>query len=335
MRRRPLLVFALLTLAAGVLLLGTPAFSYLPDFTTPGPQMDHWDFGAFPVTWNLNPSAGSNLDTSSGRTVADVMQASFNTWTSAPNAVVSVTRGADTTVSAESSSPSNINLICFVCSDTDFTKDSETLAVTISTTANAVGQSTGHGGSATYVGQIIKADILFNPNSNLTTDPGGACSLSKCQDLQTVATHEIGHFLGLDHSAVVRAVMFPSASSLHTLGYDDVAGISLLYPKNPPDVPTGTITGTVTLTNGNNVFGAHVYAESVTANEAFDGSVRKTPIGTLTRPDGTYAIQGLPADSYIITAEPLDGPVSNSDVSGYPTAFGQSAVQTSFTTRWH
>lgn len=334
MRRRPLLLSLLLTMIAVALLSGVPAFSYLPNFTSPGPQMDHWDFNAFPVTWNLNPSAGSNIDTSSGRTVADVMQASFNTWTGAPNAVIAVSRGADTTVSAEGSSPKDMNLICFVCSDTDFTKDSQTLAVSITTTATGPGQTSG-ARTASFAGQILKADILFNPNSNYTTDAGGACNLSTCQDLQTVATHEIGHFLGLDHSAVVRAVMFPAASSIQTLSYDDVAGLSLLYPKNPPDVATGTITGTVTLTNGNNVFGAHVYAESVTADQAFDGSIRKTPVGTLTRPDGTYTIQGLPADSYIITAEPLDGPVSNSDVSGYPKAFGQSAVQTSFTTRWH
>jgi hypothetical protein len=58
-------------------------------------------------------------------------------------------------------------------------------------------------------------------------------------------------------------------------------------------------------------------------------------VSTLSRPDGTYTINGLPQDSYIITAEPLDGPVNNGDVSGYPKAFGQSGVNTNFTTRWH
>ncbi len=331
---RPLLFSVLLTLLAAALLAGVPAFSYLPDFTTPGPQMDHWDFSAFPVTWNLNPSTGSNI--SGSRNVRDVMTAAFNTWTGAPNAVVMVNQGADSTVSSESSSANqNINLICFVCTDADFTKDSQTLAVTITTMANAAGQTSGSR-VATFVGQILKADILFNPGTTFSTD-SGACAppSSTCQDLQTVATHEIGHFLGLDHSAVVRAVMFPAASTIQTLSYDDVAGLSLLYPKNPPDVPTGSVSGSVMFTNGNPVFGGHVYAESVTTNEPFPSSIRKSPIGTLTRPDGSYTIQGLPADSYIVTAEPLDGPVSNSDVSGYPKAFGQTAVQAGFTTRWH
>ncbi len=324
---RPLFIVLLLACFGALLLIAAPGYSYLPDLTTPGPQPDHWNFGGFPVTWNLNPSTGSNI--TGTRSVADVMQASFNTWTSAPNAVVAVSRGPDSSVSSESSSPSNINLICFVCSDADFSKDSSTLAVTITTSANGVGQSDGHGGTTTFVGQLIKADIVFNPAVTFNTGSGSG------QDLQTVATHEIGHFLGLDHSAIVRAVMFPSASTLTTLSYDDVAGLTLLYPKASPDVPTGSITGTVNFNGGGGVFGAHVYAQSNTANQPFGGNIRKSPVGTLTGPGGNYTIQGLPGDSYIVVAEPLDGPVTSSDVSGYAPAFGQPSIQTNFTTRWH
>lgn len=321
-------VLALLLLVAAAVVLVTPGYSYLPNYTTSnsGPMMDHWDFSAFPVQWNLNPAAGSNI--TGTRAVADVMNAAFASWQSAPNTALQVSRGADSSVSAEGSSPSNINLICFVCSDTDFTKDSQTLAVTITTTADGAGASNGHGGSTTSPGQIIKADIIFNPSTQYSTGGGSG------QDLQTVAVHEIGHFFGLNHSPVVRAVMFPAASSIVQLGWDDVAGISAIYPKSSPDVVTGAITGTVRL-SGAGVFGAHVFAESTTANQPFGGSIRKTPIGALTRPDGTYTIQGVPPDSYIVTAEPLDGPVSNGDIGNYPKLFGQTAVNSSFTTRWH
>ena len=321
-------VFALLLLLAAAVVLVTPSYSYLPNYTSAGsgPLMDHWDFSAFPVQWNLNPSTGSNV--SGTRSVADVMNAAFATWQAAPNATIQVSRGADTTVASESSSPSNINLICFVCSDADFTKDSQTLAVTITTTVNGPGSSNGHGGTTSFAGQLIKADMIFNPSTQFSTSGGSG------QDLQTVAVHEAGHFLGLNHSAVVRAVMFPAASNVLQLGWDDVAGISTIYPKSSPDVATGTISGTVRLA-GAGIFGAHVYAESTTANEPFDGSIRKTPIGAMTRPDGSYTIQGVPPDSYIVTAEPLDGPVSNSDIGGYAKLFGQSSVNTSFTTRWH
>src|SRR5262249_53284440 len=159
--------------------------------------------------------------------------------TSAPNAALALTRGPDSTVNSESSSPSNINLMCFVCADGDFSKDAETLAVTITTTADVAGQSDGHGGQAKGAGEVLQADILFNPKTQFATDSTGMG-----QNLQTVATHEIGHFFGLDHSGVVRAIMFPFAPDLEiTLSYDDVAAISNSYPKAAPDLGTGTISG--------------------------------------------------------------------------------------------
>ncbi len=320
------LVLGCVALVALAVLLSAPAYSYLPSLTKPGPSPDHWDFAAFPVTWSLNPATGNNI--SAGTDVHGIIAAAFNTWTSAPNAALAITEGSDVNVGSEAASPSNINLVCFVCSDADFSKDANTLAVTITTTSDAVGQSDGHGGTTQFVGQIIKADILFNPSVPFSAGTTG-------QNLQVVATHEIGHFLGLDHSAVVRAVMFPFASDLTTLSYDDVAGLSVLYPKAAPDVPTGTISGTVAFSNGAGVFGAHVYADSNSGAQAFPNTIRKSPIGTLTTPGGVYTIQGLPADSYIVVTEPLDDPVTNSDVSQFPPAYGQASVQTNFTTRWH
>jgi hypothetical protein len=329
---RPVAAALLCLLLAGVVLV-RPASSTIPALTPNGnnpPAPNHWDFTSFPVTWDVNPSTGSNITGSTA--VADVMQTGFSTWMASPNAAVAVSRGPDsnaTSAGFDSSSSSNINLICFVCQG-DFSKDVETLAVTITTIENSPGGPDGHGGRTRFVGQILDADILFNPNNQFSTGGGTG------QDMLTVATHEIGHFLGLDHSAIVRAVMFPFAPPVETtLSYDDVAGISALYPKSSPDVPTGAIAGSVHMGSGSPVFGAHVFAESQTAALPFGSAIRKTPIGTMTAPDGTYTISGLPADSYIVVAEPLDEPVSNADVESYPKAFHQNSVQTGFTTRWH
>ena len=322
-----------LTLAIAIcaLLLAIPAYSYLLEYVVPKnggtPQPSHWDQSAFPIVWNLNSSPpGSNVQGS--RSVTDVIRASFNTWTSAPNTALSVNQGPSTSVMA--SAADGTNLICFVCTG-DFSRDAETLAVTITTTADAPGETNYRGGISTGAGQILDADILFNPSSQFTTDGTGSG-----QDLQTVATHEIGHFFGLDHSGVVRAVMFPFAPAVETsLAYDDVAAISFVYPKGSPDVGTGTVSGSVT-SNGSPVFGAHVFVDSETSDEAFASfGIRKSPISALTRLDGSYAITGVPPDTYTVAAEPLDGPVSNSDVSDYAPIFGQSSVQTNFTTRWH
>jgi hypothetical protein len=56
-------------------------------------------------------------------------------------------------------------------------------------------------------------------------------------DVETVALHEIGHILGMAHSAVPGAVMFPTVSPnfrLVALTADDVTGIQSLYGGSAP-----------------------------------------------------------------------------------------------------
>jgi hypothetical protein len=316
--------FLLLLLAAAVV-IARPAQSFSPQFT--GGHTDQWSLNSFAIQWNINPSTGTNVSGSGD--VTTILANSFASWTSAPNTSLPVTQGPISSAAQEGSSPHSINLICFVCSDVSF-GGTDTLAETITTTADSAGQDDFHGGTTQFPGQIIKADIAFNPGVKF--DTGGGTG----QDLQTIATHEIGHFFGLDHSGVTRAVMFPFAPDvLHTLSYDDVAGLSSLYPAATPDVSTGSIQGTVRL-NGTGVFGAHVFANSTTSANPFSAfaNVRKSPIGALTLGDGSYTIGGVPPDSYVLIAEPLDKPVSDSDVS-WASEFGKSTVQTNFTTRWH
>ena len=52
-------------------------------------------------------------------------------------------------------------------------------------------------------------------------------------DYQSIAVHEIGHFLGLGHSDVPGAIMridYEEGSLVRELGQDDIEGISALYP---------------------------------------------------------------------------------------------------------
>jgi Matrixin len=311
-------------LVAFTLLYDVPAHSYLPEGGASGGTFtpDKWSSIPAPIQISTAIAAGAKL---AGNTkFQTVIMNSLATWSQAPNFQSPLGTPTTGTLTA----PQNgINLICFCSSGVMFNNSDGTLALTVTTTSGT---------------QIIGANIFFNPQ------PSGVCfatdsSVTSCpnsgdavQDLQTVATHEIGHFIGLDHSAVVRAVMFPFAPAKQTeLGWDDVAGASVLYPKSAPDVGAGAISGKVSLNSGA-VFGAHVFANSTTANNPFSSfpTVRKTPVGVLTDTSGNYTIQGLPPDTYEVIAEPLDGPVTNSNVD-WASDFGQGSVATNFTTRWH
>ncbi len=78
-------------------------------------------------------------------------------------------------------------------------------------------------------GQIYDADIEVNTaNFMFSTDDAGSAT-----DLQSVLTHESGHFLGLAHSAAASATMYPvysGGTSLRTLADDDIAAICDTYP---------------------------------------------------------------------------------------------------------
>lgn len=64
-------------------------------------------------------------------------------------------------------------------------------------------------------------------------------------DIETVALHEIGHCLGLQHTNVKGAVMYPytaTNSTLRSLQSDDIAALETQYPRIPqPSVISATL----------------------------------------------------------------------------------------------
>ncbi|KAG2661458.1 metalloendoproteinase 2-MMP-like [Panicum virgatum] len=65
---------------------------------------------------------------------------------------------------------------------------------------------------------------------------GGDASSPGAVDLESVAVHEIGHLLGLGHSSVPEAIMYPTirtGTRKVELEADDVQGIQSLYGSNP------------------------------------------------------------------------------------------------------
>ena len=91
--------------------------------------------------------------------------------------------------------------------------------------------------------RLIDADIVFwDAGFQFFTGSSGCSGGFYIED---VATHEFGHALGLGHSEVGSATMYPSISTCsqgsRALDADDIAGVRALYPPTavPPVRPTG------------------------------------------------------------------------------------------------
>jgi hypothetical protein len=162
-------------------------------------------------------------------------------------------------------------------------------------------------------GEIIEADIFFNSTFPWSVAPAGQPGR---YDVESIALHEVGHLLGLGHSAIgetelvpggrrviaSEAVMFPIAFSPgniddRTLKADDRAGASDIYPAGDFRSRTGSISGRVTR-QGRGVFGAHVVAFNPRTGEL---------IGNFSLDDdGRFVIAGLQPGPHVVRAEPVD-----------------------------
>lgn len=163
-------------------------------------------------------------------------------------------------------------------------------------------------------GAIVEADVFFNARFAWSVSAQGTPGRV---DLESVALHELGHVLGLSHSALGEteltgsstrrviasgSAMFPIAMSAgsiadRVLHADDIAGISDLYPAASQVETTGGITGRVTK-NGSGLLGAHVVALNpetgmMVGNFALNAS-------------GEFAIARLEPGPYILRVEPVD-----------------------------
>lgn len=356
------------------------AEGYLPDATLPAaggcPALDRWNLS---VSQPLNRRWSTSLplapvtiltvatqNSSQQLTeIENTIAAAFGAWTGVtgttftatnyPGVIAPLARvsAANACSNDTESNIDGLNTICFNQSSMGFTTG--VLAFTRVITANAPGASVGSGPPAAFAGQILDADTLFRSDGQAAFAAPGALATTQGQgayDLQTLLTHELGHWFGLDHSAVWRAMMFPYApppgeylgarptvaAPDRPLSDDDRAGIRMLYPDPNDIVDVGSIRGQVLPANpfalamapppyaGGSVtgmYGAHVVAVNAAtgavAAAAFAGwSCDSASPTAKPQFDGSYDIARLPVgQSYWVYVEPLVG-------LAQPADFGQA-----------
>jgi hypothetical protein len=121
--------------------------------------------------------------------------------------------------------------------------------------------------------RLIEADMVFYDGGFKFFPGGSGCSGGVY--LEDIATHEFGHVLGLGHSSVSAASMYPKVSwcstATRSLDGDDLAGIEKLYPAGAANTAP-----TVTISSPSN--GA-TFADGVSVT--FSGSATDKEDGTL------------------------------------------------------
>jgi hypothetical protein len=158
-------------------------------------------------------------------------------------------------------------------------------------------------------GAIVEADIALNPATQFSTD-----GTVGTYDLESTFAHEIGHLLGLEHSAVIGATMQPRqakngtydrpAFSPRTLSDDDVTQARSLYGPGGASIEGRVLTNIAGRARA--IFGAHFFAEAVASGRVVASSVSSA--------SGQYRIEGLRAGVYRVFAQPLMGPVTATDI---------------------
>lgn len=256
------LALAALSLCITALSVTTPAHAYVR-------ESSNWNPSRLPVNYYINQGTiPSSLGTSAG---IGAVEGGFASW-AAPTCTSWRTNDLGNTSSSASTRDSTNVIMWLTAWPAEY--GSSTIGVTTPV------WTTG--------GYFIDADIVFNAYNFRwnTTGTGGGSYV----DAQSIATHEEGHFLGLDHSPSTSAVMYASYSGglKRTLTSDDQNGVCAIYPSGvaPTDSGVAPVDAGTTSSDPCARFGPTCMGCTRYAGCGFCGASGQCVSGTISGPSG-------------------------------------------------
>jgi YVTN family beta-propeller protein len=221
------------------------------------------------------------------------LQNAFSAWTSIPGTdMVSVYGG--TTAQEDANGLDQINLVTFKDDQYQFGASVLAVALTTSFTVDSTYNNVFY-----RPGQIVDADMIFNPNKTYRTSTQGGTGTY----IQSVATHEAAHLYGISHTAIRSSTMsyvLPAGTNAQSLELDDELVFLKAYADSATRADATRLGGTVI--DGKTqqpVPGAIVFLINAATGD--------TTACEFTLPDGNYVFLGVPVGSYYVSIYPLNG----------------------------
>ena len=157
--------------------------------------------------------------------------------------------------------------------------------------------------------------FICDPGRIWEDDPGATVGATEF-DIQSAVTHELGHALGLDHSAdptaTMDATIAPGTVDKRSIEADDIAGIQCIYGVASPTKPMIT---KVTAVNGPSGITVTVTGMNFTAS---NNDLWFTPrLATIPGADPRVRVQNLPSSSggtKIVALMQATTPAGNGDI---------------------
>ncbi len=250
------------------------------------------------LSWNLHAAGSADIADGSH---AVAVQKAFDAWEGVAGSRVAFTRGPDLATGPDGSG----HVVMFDESNETGYFPPNTGIVALTPISYELGS-----------GAILDADVIFNARDYAWSTDGAPGTF----DVQDVLTHEIGHFIGLDHAPGVSGTMWPYVAMnqwLHrSLSLDDRGGAIAVAETGAQTRLSGVIRR-----SGNPVAGAMVCAVN-----ADDGRLAGAVLSAV---DGSWVLKGAPIGNYFVYASPLEGAMSAGNLTG------NGAVNTNFASAFY